>query len=433
MLIQPMPLAATAAALRRGEFDLIAYYDDLLNRLETVDHDIQAFVPHPQRREQVMQAAQALQNQYPDPADRPPLYGIPLGVKDIYRVDGWHTTGGSALPPEALAGPEASCVSIFKQNGAIVLGKTVTTEFAYFEPGPTRNPHHLEHTPGGSSSGSAAAVAAGLCALSIGTQTVGSVIRPAAFCGVVGYKPSYGRIDPTGVIYFSQSLDHVGLFTQDVAGMKIAASHLCRDWQRMNSTVGELPVLGVPDGPFLDQASSEALRAFDMQINRLTTAGYTVRRASVLDDIAEIGHRHRELMAFEMAQNHADWFAEFEERYRPRTVEIIRQGQQVKWVAVRAAIAGQETARRELETAMADTGIDIWISPAAPGPAPTGIASTGDPAMNLPWTHTGLPTVTIPAGKSANGLPLGLQCASAFWNDEALLDWCTGLYRALND
>ncbi len=432
MLIQPLPLVPTAHALRTGEIDLIVFYEQLLNRLEIDDQAIQAFVPALQRRESVLAAADALQKQYPEPENRPPLYGIPLGVKDIFNVDGWPTRGGSALPPEVLAGAEADCVTRLKQQGAIVLGKTVTTEFAYFEPGPTRNPHNLQHTPGGSSSGSAAAVAAGMCSLAIGTQTVGSVIRPAAFCGVVGYKPSYGRIDPSGVLYFSQSLDHVGLFSQDVAGMQLAASLLCRDWQVDINVDGELPVLGVPDGPYLDQASPEALRAFADQINRLTAAGYTVKRANVLADIAEIDHRHKELMAFEMAQNHADWFAEFADRYRPRTAAIIRQGQQIKAATAQAARDGQAHVRRSIETAMTEAGIDIWISPAAPGPAPIGIESTGDPAMNLPWTHTGLPTLTIPAGVSSNNLPLGLQFVSAFWQDEALLNWSVELSSALN-
>jgi Asp-tRNA(Asn)/Glu-tRNA(Gln) amidotransferase A subunit family amidase len=172
---------------------------------------------------------------------------------------------------------------------------------------------------------------------------------------------------------------------------------------------------------------------FGTQITRLIAAGYTVKRAYVLEDITEITHRHRELMAFEMAQNHSDWFAEFPDRYRPRTAEIIRQGQQVTRLAAQAAVEGQAIARSALETTMADTGIDIWISPAAPGPAPAGIESTGDPAMNLPWSHTGLPTITVPAGRSTNNLPLGLQCASAFWTDENLLDWSASLYNTLND
>src|SRR5690606_4480690 len=217
MFVQAMPLARTAEALRSGELKLIDFIEQVLKRLDDIDPQIQAFLPEEGRRERLLREAEALQARYPQPAERPPLYGVPVGVKDIFRVDGLPTRAGSNLPPELFDGPEAWCVSALKGNGALVLGKTVTTEFAYFEPGPTRNPHHPAHTPGGSSSGSAAAVAAGMCPLGIGSQTIGSVIRPAAFCGIIGYKPSYGRIDPEGVIHCAPSLDHVGLFAQDVA------------------------------------------------------------------------------------------------------------------------------------------------------------------------------------------------------------------------
>ncbi len=152
------------------------------------------------------------------------------------------------------------------------MGKTVTTEFAYFEPGPTRNPHDLLHTPGGSSSGSAAAVAAGLCTLALGTQTIGSVIRPAAFCGIIGFKPSYDRIPSAGLVYFSRTVDHVGLFTQDIDGMILASSVLCDGWQEIEQPK-RLPVLGVPDGPFMEQTELEALGAFEHQIGGIAGAG----------------------------------------------------------------------------------------------------------------------------------------------------------------
>ena len=422
MLIQSMPLAKTVATLRSGQQDLIDFLDQVLNRLDEIDAQVQAFVPESGRRERVLREAEALQRQYPDPANRPLLYGVPVAVKDIFRVDGLPTRAGSTLPPEVLAAPEASCVSILNQHGALVLGKTVTTEFAYFEPGPTRNPHNLAHTPGGSSSGSAAGVAAGLFPLALGTQTVGSVIRPAAFCGIVGFKPSYGRIDPSGVIFFSQSFDHVGLLTQDVAGMQLAASLLCEDWQVVDDD-GDRPVLGVPDGPWLELASGEALSAFEGQVERLQAAGYRVVRARVLEDIAEIEHRHTRLMAYEAAQVHREWFAEFESRYRPRTAQLLREGQQVDRLDAQAAIAGIAVVRQALQATMAEANIDLWISPAAPGPAPEGIDSTGDPAMNRPWTHAGLPTVTVPAGAAENGMPLGLQCSGAFGTDEQVLAW----------
>ena len=194
-LIADAPLAETADALRSGEYDLLGYLDSVLDRLDAIDAQVQAFLPEPNRRERLRREAEALAARYTTPESRPPLYGIPIGVKDIYRVDGFETRAGSALPPELLAGDEAACVTILREMGALILGKTVTTEFAFFEPGPTHNPHNLDHTPGGSSSGSAAAVAAGLSPLTIGSQTIASTIRPASFCGIVGFKPSYGRID----------------------------------------------------------------------------------------------------------------------------------------------------------------------------------------------------------------------------------------------
>ena len=420
MLIQPAPLTAVQ--------DVVANVEQALDRLDEVNPQIEAFLPEPNRRERLLREAKVLEQHYPDPANRPLLYGVLVGVKDIYRVEGFPTRAGSSLPAELFAGPQASCVSILQQHGALVLGKTVTTEFAYFEPGPTRNPHNPAHTPGGSSSGSAAAVAAGLCPLAIGSQTIGSVIRPAAFCGIVGFKPSYGRIDAEGVIYVAPSLDHVGLFTQDVAGMQIAASILCRDWKPAPAG-DELPVLAIPDGPYLEQASAEGLAAFEQQVARLQQAGYRVLRLSALDDITEINHRHRELMAYEMAQEHSSWFAEYEVLYRPRTAELIRKGQAVTETAAAAAREGKLKTRRELEAVLHEAGAEIWISPAATGPAPQGIHSTGDPIMNLPWTHADVPTITVPAGKAQNGLPLGLQCASAFGTDEQLLQGVAQIER----
>lgn len=431
MLIQSAPLAQTAIALRNDELDLTIYLKQALNRLDTADSDIQAFLPEPGRTARLQHDSAMLQARFPGSETRPPIFGITAGVKDIYRVDGLPTQAGSSLPAELFAGPEAVCVQKLRQNGALILGKTVTTEFAYFEPGPTRNPHNLAHTPGGSSSGSAAGVAAGLCTLAVGSQTIGSVIRPAAFCGIVGFKPSYGRIPADGVIYCAPSLDHVGLFTQDVAGMMLVASVLCRDWQAVDSN--RRPVLGVPDGAYLEQASREGLAAFEQQIERLQAAGYSVIRVAALEDIAEIDYRHRALMAHEMAEVHKNWFPEFETLYRPRTAELIRRGQSISAEEAQIGRDSQSAVRLRLETQMAEHGIDIWISPAAPGPAPEGIGSTGNPVMNLPWTHVGFPTITVPAGTASNGLPLGLQCASGFGNDEQLLSWAGDIERVFQE
>ncbi|MCX7853199.1 MAG: amidase [Caldilineales bacterium] len=419
-LLHAHPLAPTAAALRGGKLDLTGYLERLCDRIDAVEPHVQALVPEPDRRRRLLAEAQALRDRYPDPASRPPLFGIPVGVKDIIHVAGFPTQAGSHLPADELTGPEAEVVGLLRQAGALILGKTVTTEFAYFEPGPTRNPHNPAHTPGGSSSGSAAAVAAGLAPLALGTQTIGSVIRPAAFCGIVGFKPSYDRIPTAGLLYFARSVDHIGLFTQDVAGAALAAGVLCRDWRPV--TDPGRPRLAVPVGPYLEQATPEALTALAEQIARLQAAGYEVLQVPLFPDIATINARHRRLIAFEFAQEHARLFARYESLYRPRTAALIREGQAVPAAEAEAIRRGRAELRAEVEQVMAAHGIDLWLCPAATGPAPAGLESTGNPIMNLPWTYAGLPALTVPAGL-IGGLPIGLQLVGRWYDDERLLAW----------
>lgn len=428
-LLQSAPLAETIAALRSGQLDLHSHIDAICDRIDQVDPKVQALLPEPGRRGRLHEEADALLAVYADPAGRPALFGALLAVKDIFHVDGFTTRAGAALPPELFAGPEAACVIRLRQAGALVLGKAVTTEFAYFEPGPTRNPHNLAHTPGGSSSGSAAAVAAGLAPLALGTQTIGSVIRPAAFCGIVGFKPSLGRIDPSGLVFFSRTLDQVGLFTQDAAGMALAASVLCQDWKDLPAP-NRLPVLGVPVGPYLEQAEPAALRAFWQQMGRLAAAGVTVQEVPTLAGIEALNSLHRRLVFAEFAQEHASLYGQHSALYRPRTAEIVEIGKTVAPEELAAARANIAVLRGELEGLMDGAGIDLWACPAARGPAPAGLHATGDPAMNLPWTHAGLPALTLPAGLTGSGLPLGLQLVGRFGDDEALLGWSSRLPAA---
>jgi Asp-tRNA(Asn)/Glu-tRNA(Gln) amidotransferase A subunit family amidase len=427
-LLHPAPLAETVAALRSGQLDLHSHIDAVCDRIDQVDPLVQALLPEPGRRRRLHEEADALLARQSEPAGRPALFGALLAVKDIFHVDGFTTRAGAALPPELFAGPQAVCVTRARQAGALILGKTVTTEFAYFEPGPTRNPHALDHTPGGSSSGSAAAVAAGLAPLALGTQTIGSVIRPAAFCGVVGFKPSLGRIDPGGLVFFSRTLDQVGLFTQDVAGAALAAAALCAGWRDLPAPQRP-PVLGLPVGPFLEQAEPDALRIFWQQMGRLAAAGVEVREVPALASVEALNSIHRRLVFAEFAQEHAELYAQYAALYRPRTAEIIAIGRSVstdELIALRSNIA---VLRAELEMLMDDAGIDLWACPAARGPAPAGLHATGDPAMNLPWTHAGLPTLTAPAGQAAASLPLGLQLIGRFGADEALVGWSLRLSK----
>ena len=433
MVIKPAPLANIAHGLKTNTLDLVAYVREVLDHIEAVEPQIEALLPEPGRGDRLPAEADALQRRYPDPATRPPLYGVLVGVKDIYRVDGFATGAGSNLPATLFDGPEAVSVTALREAGALILGKTVTTEFACFAPGPTRNPHNLSHTPGGSSSGSAAAVAAGFCPLALGTQTIGSVIRPAAYCGIVGFKPSYNRIDPAGLIFVSHSLDHAGLFTQDVAGMKQAAAVLCREWQAeiAGAMPDRRPVLGVPDGPYPALADRTGQQAFRTHLARLEQAGYTIEWVPMFEDFETIEYYHRRLMMAEMAQVHADWFARHEAAYRPQTVQLIRDGQTVSQVEVNTARRGQGELRAKVERLMTSTGVDLWVSPPAPGAAPAGIEATGNPVMNLPWTNIGVPVVSVPAGQAENGLPLGLQLAGRLMQDEQLLAWAEPIAAAL--
>ena len=421
-------LARTAAALRAGERTLDDHLARTRDRFEAVEPELEAFVPEPGRWDRLEADADRLERRHPRPGRRPALYGVPVGVKDVFHVDGFETLAGSEVPPEALAGPQATVVTALLGAGALVLGKTVTTEFAFFDPGPTRNPHDPAHTPGGSSSGSAAAVAAGETPLALGTQTIGSIARPAAFCGVVGVKPSHGRLPLDGVIPVSSSVDHVGFFTQDVLSAQLAAAVLYPDWGPLLDL--DPPLLGAVDGPYLDQAEPATVDAFEAQLGRLEDAGHTVTRLTAFDDIEAVNDRHRQLVAAETAVAHDEWYPAFGERYGPELRDLIERGRSVTAGELADARAGRSALRRELEARMAEAEVDVLLSPSAPGPAPEGLGSTGDPVMNLPWTHSGLPTVTIPAG-TLDGLPLGVQCAGRFGFDEWLLRWVEPLHAAL--
>jgi Asp-tRNA(Asn)/Glu-tRNA(Gln) amidotransferase A subunit family amidase len=419
------PMLSLVGALRSGELSLSEHLEQLEHTFDAKEPLVQAFVSEEGRFERLRREAADLMDRFPQPLSRPPLYGVPVGIKDIFHVDGHLTRAGSTVPPTYLAGREGEAVARLKAAGALIVGKTVTTEFAYFGPGQTRNPYDPSRTPGGSSSGSAAAVAAGLCALATGTQTIGSITRPAAFNGIVGYKPSYDRISRAGVIPLAPSLDHVGVFAIDVAGAELAASLLCPDWQL--AVVEQRPVLGVPEGPYMEHVSDEGREHFERICDRLTKMRYRLQRVPVMADFDDIAARHQLIVAAEAAQVHADWFAQFGELYHPKTADLIEQGRNVSVGKLAEALTGRKRLRQQLMQVMDEQRIDLWISPSAPGPAPTGLQSTGDPIMNLPWTHSGLPTVGLPAGLSSEGLPMGLQVAGRWYEDEMLLEWVAEL------
>ena len=405
-----------------GLTNFLDYLEQLESHFILKEQEVFAFVPESDRFNRLRIEARALFEQYPDPKNRPPLFGLIVGVKDIFHVDGHITSAGSNVPADVLQGTEAESVTLLKNAGALVIGKTITTEFAYFAPGPTRNPHSVLCTPGGSSSGSAAAISSGLCLLSLGTQTIGSITRPAAFCGVVGYKPTYDRISRFGVIPLSPSVDHVGTFAPDVATAACAATQLVEKWnlEITDTKENQSISLGVPEGVYLDNVSDEGKMQFYATCDRLANAGFDIKPVTAMLDFEDIFARHNLIVAAEAANVHEDWFASYPNKYHPKTAELILRGQLVSAHDLNVSLEGRSMLRNELTELMDRDQIDLWISPSAPGVAPHGLDSTGDPVMNLPWTHSGLPNIGMPSGKNADRLPFGLQLTGRFGEDETL-------------
>ncbi len=439
--VAPQSLGEVLEQTRSGRATFEQYLERVLERVEDCEPRLRTLLPEPAaaRRARIEAEYGALEQRAKDTGGASgaggiralPLYGALVGVKDLFRVDGLPTRAGSGLPPEVFAGPEAECVRRLRNAGALVLGKTVTTEFAYFSPGPTRNPWNPRHTPGGSSSGSAAAVAAGLAPLAIGTQTIGSITRPASFCGVVGFKPSFDRISTAGAVPFSRSVDHVGVFAADVASASAAAAVLCDNWIPRKSRGKRRPVLGLIEDAYVAQAEDGAREAVLAAAQRLAEAGYEFKRVALFPDIERTNALHHDLIAREFAQLHEQWYAEYGELYSEKSRELIKKGRGITEQRAEEARREATSARAWVQQAMRQAGVAAVLSPATVGEAPEGIEATGSPIMNLPWTFYGLPTITLPCALGSRGLPLGLQIAGYFGDDEQLLNLASGVERVL--
>lgn len=424
MLYQPISLIEISNQLQNDEIDLLEFINALCDKIELVDPQVHSLIPEKSRRERLLLDAKKLLKQYPDKKNRPPLFGVPVGIKDLFRVDGFETRCGSNLPAELFSGKEASSVTKLKNSGALILGKTVTTEFAYFEPGPTRNPNNTEYTPGGSSSGSAAAVAAGLTSFALGTQTIGSIIRPAAYCGVVGFKPSFGRIAIDGVIPFSNSIDQVGFFAKNLCDCNCAATILCDNWDAniFTQQIKSPLTIGIPEDNYLAQAADDILTNFENFLKYIQSK-VIIKRVKLFDNIDEINKTHRIMIAAEIANVHKNWYKQYKNLYRKKTTEIIEEGLKISDSELAKAKNVRFTLRTEIESAKIKSGIDLWISPATCTMPPKGLASTGSPLMSLPWTYAGLPSIAVPFNR-INGLPTSIQFCGSFNYDELLLKHC---------
>jgi aspartyl-tRNA(Asn)/glutamyl-tRNA(Gln) amidotransferase subunit A len=362
-----------------------------------------------------------------------PLHGIPIGVKDVYFTSGLETSAGSPILKGFIPNQDAAALRSLRQAGAILLGKTATTEFACFDPAPTRNPYNLTHTPGGSSSGSAAAVAAHMCQGALGTQTSGSIIRPAAYCGIVGLKPTYDLVSRSGIIPLAWSLDHAGPLTKSVADAGLLLSAIAGNtsspqpqkpdgatywWQGQGLPVANCSI-GIPDRYFLCGADEPMLNAYSAAIDVLGRLGAKVRQVR-LPDMFEAGvAAGRVVMRVEAAAFHWQWFQTRSGEYSPKLRALIEAGTRVPAVAyVRA-----QQVRRKATEQMCEffKEVDLLATPATPTAAPAGLDSTGDPVFNAPFTFFGVPSLTIPMATTATGMPQGLQLAAGHFREATLL------------
>ena len=416
-MISSLPAIPKAVeAIRRGTITPEELVEFCLERIRRFERQVQAWVSVDEegsRREAKRLTDLASRGQLVGP-----LHGIPLGIKDIIDVAGWPTKCGSPLRGNRIAETDADVVQKLRDAGAIILGKTVTTEFASFDPPPTRNPWNLERTPGGSSSGSAAAVALEMCAAAIGTQTGGSIVRPASFCGVVGFKPSFGAVPVRGIEPLSWHMDHPGPIARTVEDATVLFQVLRRNAPPTEAIVKPPTLIRITG--FFDQRADESVRrTFSEAVERLQAANIHSESPGDLGiDFAAILASHRTIMAVEAAEHHREAFAQAPDKFGPRIRSLIEEGLRTNVIDYAAALRHQALLQSDLSSLL--KAGSVWIMPSTTTPAPA-IDTTGDPAFNSLWSIAGMPEVTIPCGLSKDGLPCGIQFVGAAGSDLHLL------------
>jgi aspartyl-tRNA(Asn)/glutamyl-tRNA(Gln) amidotransferase subunit A len=427
---------AAAADLRQNRLTPMDLLDACLARIDRYEPRVKAWVLLDRsgaRAEAERRAAELRQGNW-----RGPLHGIPLGIKDIFDVFDWPTAGGSRLWAQSIARRDATAVRRLRQAGAVLLGKTVTTAFASFDPPPTRNPWDPARTPGGSSSGSAAAVACGMCLGALGSQTGGSITRPASYCGVAGCKPTYARVSGDGVLPLAASMDHPGPIARDVRDLAIllqaiagpdpldpgCSSRPVPDYLAALSGPLPKPRLGRLRGLFENMAEPVVQALTDRVGDALRAKGASIQDVALPAGFAELLARHRTVMAVEAAQFHESRLRRHPEDYPPRIRGLLEEG--LTCPAPEYARCKEHQRQLSAEMLACFDGVDALLTPATRGPAPDA-GSTGDPAFNSPWSYTGLPTVSFLAGWSPEGLPLAVQLVGRPWGEAELLAaaaWC---------
>ncbi|KPL54861.1 amidase [Prosthecomicrobium hirschii] len=414
----PVSAVAVAAAVEAGRTTAAAAIERSIAAVEAHDEMLSAFVTT--GFDEARAAA----------ATSGPLAGLALGVKDIIDTAGLATEMGSPLYAGNRPRADAPVVALARRAGAAVIGKTVTTEFAYLQPGPTRNPARLDHTPGGSSSGSAAAVAAGLIPLAFGTQTGGSVVRPAAFCGVAGFKPSFRLIPTVGVKCFSWSLDTVGVFGAGVADAAYFMAALTGRDLRVDGRDPAAPRIGLVRTHLWEEASGEMRQAVETAGRLAEAGGARLVDIELPGLFADAFAAHQVIQDFQAAQALAWEYDHHAQALSPILRDALALGRMLKPEDYDRARRTARQARLALRDLFAD--IDVILTPSAPGAAPEGLATTGTSIFNRLWTLMGTPALNVPGLTGAGGLPLGVQIVAPFGRDRACLEAGRFLERQLS-
>lgn len=358
------------------------------------------------------------------------LHGIPIGVKDLIDTSDMPTAYGTAIYAGHQPAWDAPCVALARAAGAVVLGKTVTTELAYFTPGKTTNPRNLAHTPGGSSSGSAAAVADTMVPLAFGSQTAGSVIRPAAFCGVVGYKPGFGLLSRVGAKALSETLDTIGVLARSVPDAALfAAAASGRHELVIGAPLAHAPRVGICRTYDWSRAQPETQAALALAIGKLGAMGVKLEEIELPPNFAGLVQAQLDIMTYEMARSLAyEWHAH-RTRLSQRLQDLIAAGWAIPRDRYDAAVALAHNCRHTTTEIFAR--VDVLLTPSAPGEAPRGLDATGDPLFNRVWTLLHTPCVHLPFTQGPNGLPVGLQAVGAIGADRHTLLCADYLLRGL--
>ena len=400
--------------IRTGEASAAEIISDCLDRIELRQRDIHAFVAV-DADFSVAQArkADAVRN-------KPLLSGIPFAIKDIVDSRDFPVTWGSRLHANRRPTSDAHCVRSFRNHGAVPIGISLSTEFACFEPGKTTNPHCTAHTPGGSSSGSAAAVADFMVPLPFGSQTAASVVRPAAYCGVFAYKASCGYLNMDGIMTLAPSLDSLGVFARSVADLRLAHDALTAQTPQPSTNEVAMPRIGLMRGPHWEECSPEQRSACESFVAQLAESGFEVD--------AELPHPnmfnrlavdHRLVMCHEISRQRRKEYERHRSQISDSFASLVEVGLEVSANRYREAIELRNSCQKHLEDTM--SSFDILVAPAAHGEAPRGLSATGDPLFSRMWTFLQVPSVTVPVGRGPNGLPLAVQLIGKKNSDSELI------------